>query len=1207
MTVDETTLTRANRLLRERHLDEALSLYETALQEMPDLAHHIRFNMRLAEKWKAMSSLTASVATTAHPSPTPVQPTAALTKPEGMDDYTFERIVQSGLFDVSWYLKQYGHLLKPGENPLAHYLEHGVQDGLNPSLGFDTRYYLESNPDVAQADIPPFCHYVIQGYTEGRRPLPYPEPDYDERYPVAAPKYVPRLSHEAGPVEKAVRVIAFYLPQFHPIPENDSWWGKGFTEWTNVRPAKPQFEGHYQPHVPDKFLGYYDLRDAAVMRNQIELAKQYGIEGFCFYTYWFSGRRLLETPVDNYLADATLDLPFCICWANENWSRRWDGLDQDLLMEQHYSDEDDIAFIAHMAKYLRDERYIRVADKPLLLVYRPALFPDVRATVKRWRRWCRENGIGEIFLAYPQSFERVDPTDYRFDAAVEFPPNNSNPPNITRKIAGLDHDYQGKVYDWRVFIERSENYQDPGYRLFRGACPAWDNTARRKNKGVVFHPSSPILFAQWLTNAFTDTLMRFPNLDERLVFINAWNEWAEGAHLEPDQRYGYAWLQAVRDAHLAVNKRARRIVVVSHDAHPHGAQILCLNFARYFKEQFHFEVEMIVLNEGRLIPKFREYANVHMLNLSCAGAANIDGLLSRLRSKGAEVAIVNTTVSGMLIPHLKRHGYSVVSLVHEMPNILKSYRLQDAAEQIAAQADKVLFPARQVQEGFEAFVGRTLPQAIIRPQGLYMRGLLHEGADKEAVRISVRKQLGLSADAKLVMCVGYADHRKGFDLFVKACLRVFQQFPDSWALWVGHLDEKFVEQSLQPAVQAGLRSRFLFTGLVERPQEYYLAADVYALTSREDPFPSVVMEALDALTPVVAFKGCGGFENLLERDCGLLVPAEDHASFADALITLLQDPRCARKLAENGRFIVENELSFQHYLFDLLAYAGKPLPRVSVVVPNYRYEKYIRQRMESIVNQSLPIYELIVLDDCSPDDSVSVIRDFLMRCEVPHRLVVNEHNSGSVFHQWRKGVEMARGELVWIAEADDLADPLFLEKLTPFFDDPAVVFAYSQSKQIDENGKLLANDYLAYTNDVGDFWRQDYVVDGKEEIRRALCIKNTIPNVSGVVFRREALCAVSPDLEKELLRYKVAGDWLVYLHLAARGKVAFCSKALNVHRRHLESVTKVNNHLQEVITVQQRAATLAPLGRDQFRQMQNHTDKLKTHFERTEEAAVSRL
>ena len=356
--------------------------------------------------------------------------------------------------------------------------------------------------------------------------------------------YVARLN--AAPLEnKPVRLICFYLPQFHAIPQNDAWWGEGFTEWSNVRPAQPQFHNHYQPHVPGE-LGYYDLLDTEVQRRQIDLAKLYGIEGFCFYFYWFGGTRLLEKPIENYLNDRSLDLPFCLCWANENWSRRWDGLDHEVLIAQQHSPEDDLAFIEHVARYMRDPRYIRINGKPLLLVYRPGLLPYPKETVARWRDWCRQNGIGEIYLTYTQSFEALDPATYDFDAAVEFPPNNSAPPDVTNTVTPLSTDFAGRVYDARVFAERSENYQQSPYTLFRGVCPSWDNTARRRNNGTIFLHSSPLLYQRWLANAIRDTVQHRTNHDERLIFVNAWNEWAEGAHLEPDERYGYAYLEATR-------------------------------------------------------------------------------------------------------------------------------------------------------------------------------------------------------------------------------------------------------------------------------------------------------------------------------------------------------------------------------------------------------------------------------------------------------------------------------------------------------------------------------------------------------------------------------------------------------------------------------------------------------------------------------------
>ncbi|MBC7489780.1 MAG: glycoside hydrolase family 99-like domain-containing protein, partial [Glaciimonas sp.] len=345
-------------------------------------------------------------------------------------------------------------------------------------------------------------------------------------------------------------------PQFHAIPENDAWWGNGFTEWTNVKPAQPQFEGHYQPHVPED-LGYYNLLDPQTQKKQIELAKIYSLGGFCFYFYWFAGRRLLETPTENYLNNSELDFPFCLCWANENWSRRWDGLDSEILMAQQHSPEDDLGFIKHVAKYMRDKRYIRIDGKPLLLVYRPSLLPDAKATSQRWRKWCRKNGIGEIYLAYTQSFEAVDPSLYDFDAAIEFPPNNSSPPNVTDSVKPLNHDFSCNVYDWKTLVDRSESYKKPDYPLFRGVCPSWDNTARRKSNSSILLNSSPMDYQRWLVNASKDTQARFAKPDERLIFVNAWNEWAEGAHLEPDQRYGYAYLEATRMALIRTVPPAR--------------------------------------------------------------------------------------------------------------------------------------------------------------------------------------------------------------------------------------------------------------------------------------------------------------------------------------------------------------------------------------------------------------------------------------------------------------------------------------------------------------------------------------------------------------------------------------------------------------------------------------------------------------------------
>lgn len=386
----------------------------------------------------------------------------------------------------------------------------------------------------------------------------------------------PALGHvayrsEPLPDPLPATLVAFYLPQFHSIPENDAWWGKGFTEWRNVARALPQFEGHAQPRLPGE-LGFYDLRNPQVMRDQARLAHEYGIGAFCFYFYWFGGKTLLEAPLRQWLEDPSIELPFCLCWANENWSRRWDGRADDVLIAQSHSPLDDLAFIAHIAPYLRDPRYLRVNGKPLLLVYRPGLLPDAAATAARWREWCLQNGVGEIHLAYTQAFERPDPHSIGFDAAVEFPPNLSTPANITAEQRLIDPEYAGDVLDWRALAEDYRGRALPRYNLYPGVNCGWDNEARRPGRGRTFLHSSPRRYRTWLQDTIFSRLAQVP-ADQRYVFVNAWNEWAEGAVLEPDARLGHAWLQATREAlrgatASSVSRSPVRPCAVVHAWHP---------------------------------------------------------------------------------------------------------------------------------------------------------------------------------------------------------------------------------------------------------------------------------------------------------------------------------------------------------------------------------------------------------------------------------------------------------------------------------------------------------------------------------------------------------------------------------------------------------------------------------------------------------------
>jgi glycosyltransferase involved in cell wall biosynthesis/tetratricopeptide (TPR) repeat protein len=346
--------------------------------------------------------------------------------------------------------------------------------------------------------------------------------------------------------DASVRVIAFYLPQFHAIPENDAWWGQGFTEWTNVRRARANFVGQWQPHEPAE-LGYYDLTDASVRDAQAKLARQHGVDAFCYYYYWFSGKRLLDRPLAEMAASGQPDFPFCVCWANENWTRRWDGLEHEILIAQQYSRDDGVAFIRSLFPLFDDRRYLRVGGRPLLLVYNIGDIPNIAQTVSLWRETARREGPGEIYLAAVQRNALDDPTSYGFDAAVEFPPLGHAAENRVDRIDVTNPAFRGTVFGYASLAAHYLMLPRPAYRQFRGVTPMWDNTARRQNEGMVVVDSSPELFGVWLGHAIAQTRLRHRG-DERLLFVNAWNEWAEGNHLEPDRRYGRRYLEAVRAA-----------------------------------------------------------------------------------------------------------------------------------------------------------------------------------------------------------------------------------------------------------------------------------------------------------------------------------------------------------------------------------------------------------------------------------------------------------------------------------------------------------------------------------------------------------------------------------------------------------------------------------------------------------------------------------
>jgi hypothetical protein len=347
------------------------------------------------------------------------------------------------------------------------------------------------------------------------------------------------------------KILAAYLPQYHPIPENDAAWGKGFTEWTNVAKAVPQYVGHRQPRMPGE-LGFYDLRVRDVMARQVALARQYGLSGFCFHYYWFDGKRLLERPLDLFLGERGDDFrfDFCLCWANENWTRRWDGADEDILIGQNHSVEDSRRVFADMLRYILDPRYIRVDGKPVIVIYRPAIIPDIAEVARMWRDEAAKAGLPGLYLVATNAFGFGDPRAIGFDALCQFPPHAVMVQELTDEVERLNPDFAGHVYSYEGMKEAyldmlpAPGTSSPGVPVWPGLMTAWDNEARKPGRGHSFHGAMPASFRDWVERGL-DYSRAAHDPGARFVFVNAWNEWGEGSYLEPDRDYGYAWLEAI--------------------------------------------------------------------------------------------------------------------------------------------------------------------------------------------------------------------------------------------------------------------------------------------------------------------------------------------------------------------------------------------------------------------------------------------------------------------------------------------------------------------------------------------------------------------------------------------------------------------------------------------------------------------------------------
>lgn len=604
-----------------------------------------------------------------------------------------------------------------------------------------------------------------------------------------------------------------------------------------------------------------------------------------------------------------------------------------------------------------------------------------------------------------------------------------------------------------------------------------------------------------------------------------------------------------------------KILIVVHEAQKAGATLLSMNIIKTIKSQTNYEPVILLLAGGTLVEDFRKQGVCYELNQpdfsKIYDEHNLNMIVREIAMSGVKYALCNSVVTGLVLRELKKYNIKTITMVHELPTSIFTYNFVEASRNVQKYSDDIVFAADFVKRQFIEHFPVDEKKCHIIPQGVYAKFNSNSITDKKANKKKLCKQLGISEDSKIVLGCGYGNFRKGLDWFGLIALNEMQKNNETHFVWLGNWDNEFYQWINSDLLVNSLSSRFHWVNFVENPGYIFGGADIFLLTSREDPFPSVALEAMVQYTPVIAFENAGGIPEILTNNRGITVSYGDCNECVNAIDDLLNNRLKYNEIVNNAKKYI-GEITPEHYIENLLKVLvtgeikRKVIPnlKVSVVIPNYNYESYIPERLNSILNQTVKPYEILFLDDVSKDNSVKVAEKILKNSGFKYKIITNKTNQGC-FKQWLNGVENASGDIIWIAEADDVCELDFIERLLTFFEDDQVNIAYGQSEVINEFGEHSGYIYTEYTNDLSTSkWNKDYVNNGEAEIIDGLGIKNTIPNASGVLMRKSAF----EGIKDQLSEYAISGDWFTYVYLIRTGKIAFCSDILNYHRRHSTSI-----------------------------------------------------
>jgi glycosyltransferase involved in cell wall biosynthesis len=1109
------------------------------------------------------------------------------------DYYTIKK---SGLFDEFYYLANNEDVCHEDINPIIHYIKHGGPEVRSPSAEFDAQFYLNQYPDVKNSGMNPLAHYVKFGKKEGRR---MSSSEISKTF-IKQRNFTKQKLEIFKNGQKIVERIegfsdlqllrnseyfdaAYYL-RVNPdiktagIDPVEHYLNHG---WKERRSAGYEFDAHFYLSC------YHDIKDNGMCpllhflkygKNEGRLPKPFVInEEVCVKEADISSLRddLME-PLCFKIA--VICHIFYIELAEELFSYIKNiSVDYDLYLstpEQHADRLQEIVSnelpgikvtISVESNKGRDIAPFIKALKTQLHAYDLVCKIHTKQSnhdknLLYWRKYLLDNLMGNrsIVNEIIYNFEQHSNLGIIYPLAYPY----------------LSHIGLGK--GWGHVTSKEKNRL-----LAKAYFPELEE--EKLVDDIAFPLGSMFWFRPQALDLLREKQIDTDHFTEENEQIDATLAHAiERLFTTIAEKAGYFSKTTFFSSKIIYppiigfsipEQYSKKIIFIAHDLFRAGAEMVLLHILNWLAQHTAIKCYVIAMKRGndggKLLSEYQKSAHVFLWEELLQDKSESDAANLLLKEIGhVDLIYGNTIIASRLYPYINAFNAPIVTHFHELEESIQRYTSKIERDIFRTYTSRFIACSAAVKKNL--IVNHGIQDSKI--------DLIHEFIKTDVnfllKRSDQRIKLNLNPNKLIIWGCGTIYWRKGVDLFIETAIKLRAKGAENFIFyWIGgnYWNEEAKELGTWEAlenliVEAGLHDTILFLGEKDNPKEYMKAGDIFYLPSREDPFPLVCLEAAECELPLICFDEAGGMPDFVESDAGIVVPYLDTDAAAEAIHFLISHDLKRKELGRNARNKILQKHSDNIAVPEILNVchgAMKSAPLVSIIVPVYNHEKFLHKRIESILNQTFRDYEILILDDCSQDKSYEIAQSYLWHPVIS--VIRNTMNSGSPFRQWQKGIEMAKGSFIWIAEGDDSSESLFLETLLPAFNQPKVGLAFCASNRIGDSDEMISEFYLVngHYENLGfkkERWFFDYTSNGIDEIRSAMAIRNTIPNVSAVLFRKEAFKDVDFTYCDQL---KVAGDWYIYVMILKNHELFYSREHLNIHRVHSDSIVARNKKMAE--------------------------------------------